>query len=85
MAKKDKPNPKEIRKRMQAWFKDEGNNPHRLVSQSKLKELVKHIDPDGRMDKQFHQAVYREVGMMVSKALVRCHGNKRGTLRGMDL
>ena len=81
----EKPTPKAMQKSLKQFMTDEDNNPHRLVSATKLKELAKAMDPDIRMDKQVHLAVCREVSIIVKKAMLRCYDNKRSTIRPADL
>lgn len=81
----EKPTPKQMQKSLKKFMTDEDNNPHRLVSAAKLKELAKAMDPDIRMDKQVHVALCREIAGVVKKAMLRCYDNKRSTIRPTDL
>ena len=85
MPKKDKPTSKVMSERKKEWLSNEDNNAHRLISTAKLKDFVKAIDPEGRMDGKFHDAAVKELTSKIVKAMKRCYGNKRTTLRGMDL
>ncbi len=81
----EKPTAKAMQKSLKQFMTNDDNNPHRLVSAAKLKELAKALDPDIRMDKQVHLAVCREVSIIVKKAMLRCYDNKRSTIRPADL
>lgn len=81
----EKPNAKELQDRLKEWMTDSDNNPHRLVSASKLAELAKAMDPDIRGAKKIQAKLVREVALMLKKAMMRCYDNKRATLRDSDI
>lgn len=80
-----KKNMKQMKQALKEWMTDPDNNAHRFVSQTKLKEMMKAIDPDIRMDKKVHLAACRELGLQVIKGMARCYDNKRVTVRASDL
>lgn len=57
----------------------------RLVGQSTLKKLVKAINEDLRVDATLHAAVIQAVGPVIFKAIQRCYGNNRKTVKPVDL
>lgn len=69
--------PKQIRKLSVS------DNFTRLIGASPLKELIKTAGL--RVSGDLHQAVIREVGIMLAKAAKRCLANGRATLRPDDL
>lgn len=85
MAKKDHPSGKQLRKALKNYMTDEDNSPHRLVSNAKLKELAKTLDPSIRVDKELHFAVCKLVAKRLVEAMERTYDNKRGTIRPSDL
>lgn len=74
-----------LNNRKKEFLTDEESNAHRLVSQSKLKELAKTIDPEIRMDKKVHGAMVKLVAQTMVKAITRCYDNKRKTIRPSDV
>ena len=83
MAKKNRPDSKTMRSRMKAYISS--GDADRVVSKSKLKEMIKTIDPSLRADSKLHQKVVRELAQTLVRAAERCYDNKRGTIRPLDL
>ena len=57
----------------------------RLIGKSTLKELVKAVNEDLRIDATLQAALVQEVGPIVFKAIQRCYGNNRKTVKPVDL
>ena len=57
----------------------------RLVGKSTLKELIKAVNPDLRSDATLQAAVVQQVGPIVFKAIQRCLGNNRKTVKPVDM
>lgn len=86
---KEHPTPRQMSQGLNEWWGEEDSeerkNARKLITATKLKELLKALDPNGRMQADVHDAICKDVAKVLKKALMRAYDNKRMTIRPSDL
>lgn len=86
---KQHPSAKQMMQGFKKWFgapdSDTRKNARKIITASKLRDMIKAMDPEGRVQADVHDAICTEVAEMVRKAFLRAYDNKRTTIRPSDL
>jgi hypothetical protein len=56
-----------------------------MVTQSKVKEFAKTLDPEIRVGGEFMAELNEKLAATINDSMRRCYGNKRKTLKPSDL
>ena len=56
-----------------------------MVTQSKVKEFAKTLDPEIRVGGEFMAELNEKLAATINNSMQRCYGNKRKTLKPSDL